>query len=345
MRVAIIGGGPAGLLTGLLLKQRGVADHAVVWERNRKGTAGFGVILPPEVLDLLRRTVPRLADAVSPHLARWEKTCVSRNRERWMTATPPMAAIARSTLNRLLWRECDAQGVVLREREAPKLPALASSYDLVVCADGAGSQAHQAGFVTTVEEIGPPYAWLGTAQSLDTLTFLAESTVDGCYMAHAYPFSDSAGTFLVEGRRARTPTDLTALFGLPVRPDPARDNSVWRRFRERTVRSWSRGNIVLVGDSAHTVHYSIGSGTHLAFEDAVVLVESLAAAGSLHRALSLYEETRRPVVEQFQGLGRISAEWFSRVDDVFDLPLSRFAAGLLTRGGRFGRVGGTSTPP
>lgn len=338
MRVAVIGGGPAGLLTALLLKQRGVAEHVVVWERNREEAAGFGVILPPESLDLLRRAVPHLEDTVARHLTRWEKTSVSRNGELWTTAAvPPMAAIARSTLNRLLWQACGAQGVVLREREAPKLSALSSSYDLVVCADGAGSLADRAGFTTTIEEVGPPYAWLGLDQALDTLTFLAESTVDGCYMAHAYPFSGSSSTFLVEGRRALTPTDLTALFGLPVHSAPARRNLIWRKFRERTVRPWSRSTIVLVGDSAHTAHYSIGSGTHLAFEDALALVESLAGADSLPRALSVYEETRRPVVERFQKLGRISANWFSQVDDVFDLPLSRFAAGLLTRGGRFGR--------
>ncbi|MFD3683241.1 FAD-dependent monooxygenase [Nocardiopsis sp. NPDC058631] len=342
MRVAVIGGGPAGLLTALLFKKRGAADHVVVWERNRGGTAGFGVILPPESLDLLRGAVPHLADTVARHMVGWEKTSVSRNGEPWTTsAAPPMAAIARSTLNRLLWEACRAQGVVLREREAPKLSALSSSYDLVVCADGAGSLADRAGFTTTVEEVGPPYAWLGLDQALETLTFLAESTADGCYVAHAYPFSDSASTFLVEGRRALDPDDLTLLFGLSVRPDPARKDLIWRKFRERTVRPWFRSNIVLVGDSAHTAHYSIGSGTHLAFEDALVLVETLAAADDLPRALSAYEEARRPVVERFQNLGRISADWFSQVEDVFDLPLSRFAASLLTRGGRFGRGAGT----
>ncbi|PWV57367.1 FAD-dependent monooxygenase [Nocardiopsis sp. L17-MgMaSL7] len=342
MRVAVIGGGPAGLLTALLVKQRGVADHVVVWERSRGEDTGFGVILPSESLDLLRRAAPDLADAVARHLARWERTGVSRNGELWTTkATPPMAAIARSTLKRLLWEACGAQGVVLREREAPKLSALASSYDLVVCADGAGSMADRAGFTTTVEEVGPPYAWLGLDQALGELNFLGVSAVDGCYMAHAYPFSDSASTFLVEGARALGPADLSVLFGLPVRPDPVRDNLIWRRFRERTVRPWSRSNIVLVGDAAHTVHYSIGSGTHLAFEDAFVLVESMAVADYLPRALSVYEETRRPVVERFQEQGRTSAAWFSQVEDVFDLPLSRFAASLLTRGGSFGRDVGT----
>lgn len=322
-------------MTALLLKQRGVARDVAVWERDPEENAGFGVILPPEAHDLIHRAAPHLANAIARHLVHWEKTTVQRAGNSWTTtATPGLAAIARSTVNRLLWEACDAAGVILRERTAPRLHALSTAYDLVVCADGAGSLADRAGFELTVRHVGPQYAWLGLDHAVDGLMFLAEPAADGLYMAHAYPFTDTASTFLVEGPRALDPEDVEKLFGFGVRTSPSRDTYSWRTFRERTVRPWSLHNVVLVGDAAHTTHYSIGHGTHLAFEDAVVLVDSLAAGHAREPALRSYEEIRRPVVEKAQELGRVSAEWFTRAVNELDLPLSRFAASLLTRGGR-----------
>jgi anthraniloyl-CoA monooxygenase len=331
VRVAVVGGGPAGLLTALLLKRRRVAREVVVWERDREAGCGFGVILPPEALDLIRDRAPRLASSLTQHLVHWRTTTIRRGGESRTSPTPPLSAIARSWVNRVLWEACGAEGVLLRERVAPRLEALATAYDLVVCADGAGSQAGQAGFGVTVEDVGLPYAWLGLDVPVDGLTFLAEPTADGLFMAHSYPFSDVASTFLVEGPSALEPAEVSRVFGAPVRSGPGR---TWRTFRERTARPWSRENVVLVGDAAHTTHYSIGYGTHLAFEDAAALVDSLAAAPALEPALWGYEEARRPAVERAQELGRLSAEWFAHADGEIDLPLTRFAAHLLTRGGR-----------
>ena len=335
MRAAVVGGGPAGLFTALLLKHRGVAREVVVWEQDLQESAGFGVILPSEALDLIHRTVPRLASAIAGHLVHWQTTTVQRGGESWTTSTTPdLAAIARSALNRMLWEACGGEGVILREREAPRLPALSTAYDLVVCADGSGSQADRAGFDVEVQQVGLPYAWLGLDLAVDGLTFRAEPTDGGLYLSHAYPFTGSSSTFLVEGPRALDPADVGKLFGVSVRTSPSQDTYSWRTFRERTVRTWSRENVVLVGDAAHTTHYSIGYGTYLAFEDAVALVESLAGAQALEPALWAYEEVRRPVVTRSQERGRISAEWFTQAWSEIDLPLSRFAASLLTRGGR-----------
>lgn len=338
MRAAIVGGGPAGLFTALLFKQRGIMDHVVVWERDREEHSGFGVILPPETLALVRQMAPRLASVIGQHLVHWQRTTIRREGRSWTTcATPALSAIARSALNRMLWETCGAAGVVLRERQAPKLQSLATAYDLVVCADGAGSQADRAEFEITVEEIGPSYAWLGLDRAVDGLTFLAEPTVDGLYMAHSYPYTDSASTFLVEGPRPLDQASLAALFRLPVRGGRAQETHGWRTFRERRARRWSRQNIVLVGDAAHTTHYSIGYGTHLALADAVALVECLVAEKTQGQALRAYERVRRPVIEMAQEEGRISANWFSRAGDVLNAPLSRFAASLLTRGGHLHR--------
>ncbi|GAA3027812.1 FAD-dependent monooxygenase [Actinokineospora globicatena] len=345
MRAAVVGGGPAGLMTALLLIRRGVAREVVVWERDREENAGFGVILPPEADALLRRAAPHLADEFAEHVVRWETTTVERDGDSWTTsATPDLAAIARATLNRLLWQECVSAGVIVRERVAPRLHALATSYDLVVCADGAGSLADQAGFDVSLSQVGPRYAWLGLDRAVDGLTFLTRPVAGGVFMAHAYPFASSASTFLLEGPRAIDPEDIRALFGLRVSTGTGDDTYQWRTFRERVVRPWSLGNIVLVGDAAHTTHYSIGHGTYLAFADAEALVDALAGANTvgantagantLAAALRVYEDTRRPAVESAQDLGRASAAWFTQAVDELDRPLSRFAASLLTRGGR-----------
>ena len=331
----MVGAGPAGLFTALLLRQRDIAVDVAVWERDREETAGFGVILPPEAVELIHRTASVLADELTPHLVHWRKTTVARCSDPpTVVPTPPLSAIARTALNQVLWEACGAAGVLLREREAPGLPALSAAYDLVVCADGAGSQAGAAGFEVKVQEVGPPYVWLGLDHAIDGMNFRVERTADGPYLAHAYPYSDSASTFLVEGPSPLRPDEIAALFDVSVRTSPERRNGNWRMFRQRTVRPWWRENVVLVGDAAHTVHYSVGYGTYLALRDAVSLVDQLAGVESTAAALAAYEQERRPAVEWSQLQGKMSAEWFAEVEDVLDLPPSRFAASLLTRGGR-----------
>lgn len=334
MTAAVVGGGPAGLLTALLLRRRG--GSVTLWERDRDADAGFGVILPAAALELLARTVPDVADAVASQLVRWETTTVRRGGETWSTgATPDLAAIARRTLNRLLWYACEDAGVLLRQRVAPSLSALSASHEVVVCAGGVRSPAeHHAAFETRIHHVGPQYVWLGLDEAVEGLTFQAQPTEHGLVMAHAYPYAPSASTFLVEAPRPMTAGAIERLFKVRVRTSGRRDALVWRRFRERHVTPWASGNIVLVGDAAHTAHYSVGHGTHLAFEDAAVLVNSLLTTPNMERALRAYERFRRPNVERVQRQGRTSAAWFSHAAEALDLPLRRFAVSLLTRGGR-----------
>jgi 2-polyprenyl-6-methoxyphenol hydroxylase-like FAD-dependent oxidoreductase len=269
-------------------------------------------------------------------VVRWDVTTVRRDDETWSTGgAPDLSAVARATLNRLLWTACADAGVILRERVAPPLSALSASHDVVVFAGGVGSSCdHHPGFEVRTRNVGPQYSWLGLDEAVGGLTFQARPTPDGLCMAHAYPYADGASTFLVEAPRALTAAAVEEVFRVRVRTPGPRDALTWRRFRERHVRPWTSGNVVLVGDAAHTAHYSVGHGTHLAFSDAAVLADMLLAESVPATALRGYERLRRPAVERTQAQGRASSEWFSHAEAALDLPISRFAVSLLTRGGR-----------
>ena len=343
MRVAVIGGGPAGLATAALLRRNGVAGEVVLWERERSKDAGFGVILPPGVQATATRMGAGVTEGLREASVDWRSMKVRRDGSSWsIPASPGLAAISRSAINAALWEACVVAGVRMRVGLAPALTAISRVFDLVVCADGAGSIAAATGFDVRVRRIGPPYVWLGLDEAVDSLEFTAQATAAGTYISHAYPYSPSASTFLVEGPRALSAAAVSALFSRSVRTAPGNGALHWRSFRERTVHPWSLRNVVLVGDAAHTAHYSIGYGTALALDDAEALVRALSDESHLESALGRYEAVRRPVVERAQERGRVSAHWFSMLDDHMDLPLEKFAASLLTRGGRLAEL--TATP-
>lgn len=317
------------------LLRRELDGEVVLWERAAGSDAGFGVVLPIETRATAARIAPALADGLAARSVRWRRTSVCREGETWSTELgPEFAAIGRAELNALLQEVCAEAGVRLRHGDAPGVDALSRTHDLVVLADGAGSIAGSVGFGVSLRPLGPRYAWLGLDRAVDGLEFRARTTSEGCYTAHVYPYSGTASTFLVEGPRALPDDRIGELFGERVRPAAGPGGFGWRSFRERTVTPWSKGNVVVVGDAAHTVHYSVGHGTRLALDDAVALADALAGAGTVADALASYERDRRPAVELAQERGRISAEWFTGVGDRLELSLPRFAASLVTRGGR-----------
>ncbi|WP_081219912.1 bifunctional salicylyl-CoA 5-hydroxylase/oxidoreductase [Streptomyces sp. M41(2017)] len=352
-RVAVIGGGPGGLYTAALLKRLDPAREITVWERNAPDdTFGFGVVLSDETLGGIEHADPVVYAALRAEFVRWDDIDVVHRGVRHTSGGHGFAALGRRRLLAILHERCRSLGVDLRFRaEAPPVADLMTAYDLVVAADGAGSltrAAHADVFRPSVEEHRCRYIWLAADFAFDAFRFEIAETEHGVMQLHGYPFAADASTVIVEMReevwRAAGFADLDesgsvercgkifadALGGRPL----TSNTSAWTRFRTVVNARWSHRNLVLLGDAAHTAHFSIGSGTKLAVEDALALAACLEEHPSLDRALTAYEEERRPVVTSTQRAARASLEWFEDIDRHLGQPSRQFTFNLLTRSRR-----------
>ncbi|MFG3148087.1 bifunctional salicylyl-CoA 5-hydroxylase/oxidoreductase [Streptomyces sp. NPDC048243] len=352
-RVAVIGGGPGGLYTAALLKRLDPAREITVWERNAPDdTFGFGVVLSDETLGGIDHADPVVYAALRAEFVRWDDIDVVHRGVRHTSGGHGFAALGRRRLLAILHERCRSLGVDLRFRaEAPPVADLMTAYDLVVAADGAGSltrAVHADVFRPSVEEHRCRYIWLAADFAFDAFRFEIAETEHGVMQLHGYPFAADASTVIVEMReevwRAAGFADLDesgsvercgkifadALGGRPL----TSNTSAWTRFRTVVNARWSHRNLVLLGDAAHTAHFSIGSGTKLAVEDALALAACLEEHPSLDRALTAYEEERRPVVTSTQRAARASLEWFEDIDRHLGQPSRQFTFNLLTRSRR-----------
>ncbi|MBW1600588.1 FAD-dependent monooxygenase [Streptomyces sp. JJ66] len=340
MRIAVVGGGPAGLAFAAFARRTARAHQVTVWERRHgEDTYGFGVVLPPAALDTLEQGDPCLADGLRPHLADLSRVTVHRHGRSHTLRGPALGAVDRRTLLGLLRGRCADLGVRLRYGElAPPAASLTTGYDLVVAADGARSAVRgelAAHFGTGVDRLAPHYTWLGAQRAFDGLTFLVADCPHGLVTAHAYPYAPGRSTFLVEAAHRPDTAEVERLFRRELEGTRLLENrSRWQRFPLVRNDRWSHGNVVLLGDAAHTAHYSVGSGTRLALDDALALITAVRDAPSVPAALKAYEVARRPVVEHTQWMGRASAAWFAGLGDAPDTSPERFVTDLLTRGGR-----------
>ncbi len=353
MRVAVIGGGPGGLYAAALLKRQDPAREITVFERNAPDeTFGFGVVLSDETLGGIEHADPVVYEALRRDFVRWDDIDIVHRGTRHTSGGHGFAALGRHRLLEILHGRCRSLGVELRfGTEAPDPAGLARTHDLVVAADGvhSGTRAAFADvFRPSVTAHRCRYIWLAADFAFDAFRFEIAETEHGVMQLHGYPFAADASTVIVEMREEvwraagfdRMSEDESvercaklfadALGGRPLRAG----TSAWTTFRTVVNERWSHGNLVLLGDAAHTAHFSIGSGTKLAVEDALALAGCLGEHASTADALAAYEARRRPVVASTQRAARASLEWFENLARYVGQPPRRFAFDLLTRSRR-----------
>ena len=364
MRIACLGGGPAGLYFAVAMKLRN-PDHDIhVFERNKAGdTFGWGVVFSDQTLANLNATDPVSAQTISDSFAHWDDIAVTVGGSTITSSGHGFIGIGRKHLLQILQARAGEVGVNLHfEIECNSDIDDYAGFDLIIACDGVNSPVrtrYEDRFDVDVDVRRNKFMWLGTHQRFDAFAFIFEQTEHGWIWAHAYRFNDDTSTFIVEC----SPETWAGLGFADMEQDEAiarceaifaqhldghrlitnaahlRGSASWINFRRIMCKRWSFDNVVLLGDAAHTAHFSIGSGTKLALEDAIKLSQVLDRPGledraMLTAALAEYEEERHTAVLRIQNAARNSTEWFETIDRYIDFPPEQFAYSLLTRSQR-----------
>jgi anthraniloyl-CoA monooxygenase len=367
MKIAIAGGGPGGLYFATLMKSLDPSHDITVWERNAPDdTFGFGVVFSDETLGSIEGADRVVHERMEKRFARWTDidvavTDVAGDTQSFTVGGQGFAAMSRKELLQILQERVAELGVTVHYRtDVPDPDELRSSFDLVLAADGLNSQIR----TTYADRFGPTldrrhnkYIWFGTDLVFEAFQFFVKQTEWGTMQIHGYPFSESGSTFIVEmhedvWRRAgldRTAAEsfapgasdeyaverIAEIFAAELQGhEILTNNSKWLSFQTVRNESWHDGNVVLLGDAAHTAHFSIGSGTKLAMEDALALAACLHEHPTLEAALEAYQTERKPVVESTQRAAQASLEWFENIGMYADQAPAQFVLNLLTRSRR-----------
>jgi anthraniloyl-CoA monooxygenase len=359
MRIVCIGGGPASLYFAISAKLRDAGHDITVIERDPPGaTYGWGVVYWDDLMDMLFRNDPDSARALRAESVLWQEQRIVLRSEQTAYLSGYGYSVGRATLLDILGQRATELGIdVQYHREVDELSgadAELAGADLVVVGDGANSrirQLHAEAFGARVEVGGNPYIWLGTDRVFSNFTFAFEQTSAGWIWFHAYPSSSGISTCIVEcaqqtwqslGFDSLSSADSVellekiferALDGHALisqsRGEPAR----WQRFTQVTNKTWHHGNLVLVGDAAHTTHFTLGSGTRLAMIDAVMLAQILYEHEDLSAALGSYDQRGRAALRPIQAAARTSMAWFERADRYLDRDAVAFAYAMAARQG------------
>lgn len=349
MKIAIIGGGPAGLYAAILLKKQRPQADIIVYERNRADdTFGFGVVFSDATLDNFEKYDPPSYRRITQEFAYWDDIAVHFRGTVHRVGGNGFCGCSRRTLLLILQERASELGVTLKfETDIDDEERFADA-DLIVLADGINSRFRDKYidyFQPQIDLRSNKFAWMGSTRPLDAFTFIFQETEWGPFIAHAYQYEAGRSTWIfetdaetfrragLEGLNEQESADRMAdIFGWFLDGHPLLINrSMWRNFPMIRSQRWVKDNMVLLGDAKATAHFSIGSGTKLAMEDAIALADAMAAAPSVQAALQTYEQGRREEVEKTQHAADVSLVWFEHVDQFWDFDPVQFAFGVMTR--------------
>jgi anthraniloyl-CoA monooxygenase len=349
VKIVAIGGGPAALYFGILMKKADPAHEITIFERNRlDDTFGFGVVFSDATQNNLAAADPETYEAMASHFAHWDDISVHNRGYVIRSGGHGFSGLSRQALLAVLGRRCQELGVCIEVGNEVKDPAVYADADLLLGADGFKStvrERYAEHFQPSRDERANRFVWLGTTRPFPAFTFYFKRDQHGLWRVHAYQYEQGHSTFIVEATDAtwrgagldRASEDDTVAFCEKLFADELqghrllKNRSLWRRFVTVKNAAWSHGNIVLVGDAAHTAHFSVGSGTKLAIEDAIALAGALKRQPDVLAALPAYEAERRPAVESLQRAAQVSLQWFEDTERYMDLDPLQFAFNLLTR--------------
>ncbi len=352
MKVHIVGGGPAGLYFAILMKKSWPGTHITVFERNRpEDTFGFGVVFSDETLDNFEAYDRETYRALKGHFAYWDDIEIHFGGAVHRIGGNGFCGCSRTTLLKILNRRARSLGVELKfQREIADLGVLTRDADLVIGADGINSRVRRAfadRFKPQTELRPNKFSWMGSTRPFDAFTFFFRETEHGIFIAHCYQYQPGRSTWVMEtdpetfGKAGLDKLDeaasarfLEQVFAEELRGHRLITNkSVWRNFPTIRCQRWTAGNVVIIGDAKATAHFSIGSGTKLAMEDAIALHRAVAETGGrdVKAALGLFEQQRRDEVEKTQHSADVSLVWFEHVKRFWQMDPTRFAFGLMTR--------------
>ncbi len=353
MKINIIGGGPAGLYFAILMKKSNPEDQITVYERNGPDdTFGWGVVFSGKTLANLRAADVESHAEITRAFAAWDNVDVVHGDTKISIHGNSFSGIARLELLKILQRRCEHLDVKLLFRtEVPDVDSLRPNCDLLVAADGVNStvrRQYSHHFLPSLDLRPNRYIWYGTNKLFHGLTLTFRENPHGVFAAHSYKFNKSTSTFIIEcdqetGDKAgfsamsdnETRNYLERVFAKDLNGQPLlSNNSKWINFLLVKNRNWFFENVVMIGDALHTAHFSIGSGTKLALEDAIALFECFGRTDTVTAALSEFDSTRKPVIEEYQAAAYESMRWFENARQYLNLSPLELAYTLMRRSGR-----------